>query len=236
MIEGMYTAAAGMAAQQRATEALANDIANLSTPGYKAVKVRFRDLLEERGAPGVTSGAGATADVSGRAWTQGTLYDTERPLDLAIDGPGFFTVRRADGGAALTRNGSFQLDGRGRLATSDGDLVLPGVTVPRGTDVTQLRIDAEGTARLGGTVVGRADVVDVPVRDALRAAGGGLFEAGAASGDPRPATGARVQQARLEASNASVLQLVGGQRTFQFLARVIKVQDEVLATANRIRP
>ena len=94
MLEGMYAAAAGMAAQQRATEALANDIANPETPGY--LRVQFRDLLYSLEPSGISSGAGATAELAGRSWGQGTLYHTGRPLDLAIEG-GFFGVRRANG-------------------------------------------------------------------------------------------------------------------------------------------
>lgn len=236
MLEGLYAAAAGMAAQQRASEALANDIANLETPGYKTVRVQFRDLLYSREPSGASSGAGAAAELAGRSWDQGTLYDTGRPLDLAIEGGGFFEVRRANGASALTRNGAFGLDSRGRLTTADGELLVPGVTVPRGADVTQLTIGADGTATVGQTVVGRIRLVDVPARDRLLSVGSGRFEPTAASGALRPASSARVRHGQLEASNASPLELVGGQRTFQFLSRVVQAQDEMLATANKLRP
>src|SRR4051812_44284056 len=123
MLEGLYSAAAGMAAQQQRMDALANDVANANTNGYKRTRVAFRDLLYAPDATGtVRSGAGAAASIVGRAFAQGAPQDTGNPLDLAITGDGFLRVRRADGSTALTRDGALRLDTRGRLATQQGDL------------------------------------------------------------------------------------------------------------------
>src|SRR3954468_11230401 len=96
---GIYSAAAGMAAQQSRLDAIANDLANTSTTGYKAERVGFRDLLDGAGS--------ATVDL-GRTLAQGVMQPSDDPLSVAIEGPGFFQVRRQDGSNALTRNGQFQ--------------------------------------------------------------------------------------------------------------------------------
>src|SRR5919202_2024403 len=122
MLEGLDAAAAGMAAQQTRLDAVANDLANANTTGYKHVRVGFRDLLYDRagrpGAAGVQVGAGAAAVDAGRGFEQGALQRTDRPLDVALQGPGFLRVRLADGRDALTRDGALHVDGARRLSTA----------------------------------------------------------------------------------------------------------------------
>src|SRR3954470_12020791 len=134
MVEGLHSAAAGMAAQQARLDAVANDLANANTTGYKHVRVGFVDLLYQgtgrSSASGVREGAGARAVDAGRGWEQGALQRTDRTLDVALQGPGFLRVRLADGREALTREASLHVDGTGRLATSTGQLVDPRITVP----------------------------------------------------------------------------------------------------------
>ena len=104
MADGIYAAAAGMAAQQTRMDAIANDLANADTPGYKSERVAFKDLVYGREG-NVAVGSGAAAIDAGRSTTQGTVSDSTDPLDLAIDGPGFFQIRRPDGTVGLTRDG-----------------------------------------------------------------------------------------------------------------------------------
>src|SRR4051794_18534167 len=129
MLEGLYSAASGMAAQQQRMESLADDVSNVSTSGYKHQRTAFRDLVygeAGRGANrGVQRGSGAAASYMGRGFAQGDLRQTDQPLDLAIDGPGFFRVRRADGSVGLTRDGSFHPDANGRLVNSGGARLEP---------------------------------------------------------------------------------------------------------------
>src|SRR3712207_3605808 len=108
MLEGLYTAAAGMAAQQQRMDALSNDVANVNTAGYKRVRIGFRDLVYQQDGPsGVRTGSGAAATQIGRGNEQGSFQQTGEPFDLAIAGEGYFQVRRANTGEiALTRNGS----------------------------------------------------------------------------------------------------------------------------------
>ena len=136
MLEGMYTAAAGMAAQQSRLDAVANDLANASTTGYKSVRMAYRDLAYTAGAPGATTalrvGSGAAAAMIGRNDAQGASQETGRSLDVAIQGPGFIQVK--DGAKrSLTRDGNLRIDTQGRLAMQDGALLEPPVTVPKGT-------------------------------------------------------------------------------------------------------
>src|SRR3954471_10668703 len=131
MLEGLYSAAAGMAAQQQRIDSVANDLANVDTNGYKRTRVAFRDLLYVRDASGnVRSGAGTAATTLGRGFSEGLARETGNPLDVAIQGEGFLRVQRADGTQALTRDGGLRIDTRGRLTTQQGDLVQPPVTVP----------------------------------------------------------------------------------------------------------
>src|SRR3954453_23703927 len=111
MLEGLYSAAAGMQAQQQRMDTVANDLANVNTNGYKKERVAFRDLLYVNDASGnVRSGAGAAAPTIGRGFSRGAVRETGNPLDLAIENGGFIQVRRADGTNALTRDGAPRLD------------------------------------------------------------------------------------------------------------------------------
>jgi flagellar basal-body rod protein FlgG len=245
MLEGLYSAAAGMAAQQQRIDGVANDLANSSTTGYKHVRVGFRDLLyraQGGGAgPTVLAGAGAAAGIVGRSHEQGALQTTDQPLDIAIQGAGFLQVKRPDGSLALTRDGSLRLDADGRLTTQDGNLVQPPISVPRGTTPDQLSIAADGTVRVGsGRPLGRIELVDVPAPDGLQALGGNLFAATAQSGQPRPAgNGSSLRQGELEASNVDVgdamVDMIDAQRSFQLASKAIQMQDQMLEIANQVK-
>src|SRR6185312_15583551 len=149
MIEGLNSAAAGMAAQQQRLDSVANDLANANTTGYKHGRVGFRDLIyEQAGRPaaaGVRTGHGSAAVDAGKSFGQGALQRTDRPLDVAIQGEGFLRVRLANGQEALTRDGNLQIDGLGRLATNTGALVQPGITIPKGTPEDRVAIAGDGT-------------------------------------------------------------------------------------------
>jgi flagellar basal-body rod protein FlgG len=247
MLEGLYSAAAGMAAQQQRLDGVANDLANSSTTGYKHVRVGFRDLLYSAqggvggAGPTVMAGAGAAAGFIGRSQGQGALQTTDQPLDLAIQGPGFFQVRRADGSLALTRDGSLRLDSQGRLTTNDGLIVQPEITVPRGTSADQLSIAGDGTVRVGaGRALGRIELVTVPAPDGLQSLGGNLFAANAQSGQPIGAgNDTTLRQGALEGSNVDVgdamVDMIDAQRSFQLASKAIQMQDQMLEIANQVK-
>jgi flagellar basal-body rod protein FlgG len=240
MLEGLYSAASGMVAQQDRMDALANDIANVSTPGYKHVRVGFRDLLYSRDAGGrVAHGAGAAATLQGRALGQGALRETGRALDVAIQGDGFLQVRRPDGTLALTRDGSLRADARGRLSTAQGDLLEPPVTLPPGVSEADVSVAADGTVLAGNRRLGRLQLVTVTAPQGLRADGESLFVATAASGAPRPVAGASLVQGALEASNVdlgdAMVDMMDAQRSFQLASRAVQTQDQMLQIANGLR-
>ena len=242
MLEGMYSAAAGMAAQQQRLDALSNDLANSGTTGYKKLRVAFRDLVytptSGGAAPGVQEGAGAAATLVGRGAAQGSLQRTDRPLDVALQGPGFLQVRRADGAQVLTRDGALQLDRQGRLVTARGEQT--GVTVPPGTNEGDIAIAADGTVTAAGRAAGRLAVVTVGSTDGLRALGDKTFATTAATGPAGAAGGAtRLDQGALEQSNVDVAdamaEMIETQRSFELASRAIKVHDQLLEIANGVK-
>src|SRR3954470_19786535 len=137
MLEGLRTSAAGMLAQQQKLDAVANDLANANTSGYKRLRVGFSDLLYERGGRPTTSdkaqfGNGARIVHNGRMFEQGNLQDTGDPLNVGIEGEGFLKVKLSDGRQALTRDGDLHIDANGRMVTSFGGFVQPQITIPKG--------------------------------------------------------------------------------------------------------
>src|SRR6202008_4258345 len=165
MLEGLRTAAAGMAAQQQRLDAVANDLANANTTGYKHTRVGFRGLVYDQtgrsSAQGVRTGSGAAAVDAGRAWGQGSLRATERSLDVAIQGEGFLRVCLNDGRDALTRDGGLHVDGNRRLVTSTGAMLQPAMTVPEGVAEDEISIGRDGTVLAAGRRIGRLDLVTV---------------------------------------------------------------------------
>jgi flagellar basal-body rod protein FlgG len=242
MLEGLYTAAAGMAAQQQRMDALSNDVANTNTAGYKRVRIGFRDLVYQQSsaAGGVRTGSGAAAVQIGRGYQQGALQQTGQPFDLAIEGDGYFQVRRSSTGQiALTRNGSFQVDASGQLVTAQGDRLVPPVQVPRGVDPTSVTIGPDGTVSTGGRRIGQVQLVTVPAPTGLAAAGDGYYTVTAASGGTRPATTARIQQGVLEASNVdladAMVDMMDAQRSYAMASKAIHMQDQMMEIANGVK-
>lgn len=238
MPNGIYSAAAGMAAQQSRLDAIANDLANSSTAGYKSQRIGFRDLLYGSDQ-GVAVGSGAAAIDIGRSLAQGTFEPSEDPLAVAIEGPGFFQVRRADGTTALTRSGQFQLDANGSLVTITGEQLVPPIKVPAGTQPEKISIGQDGAVTVAGTPVGRITLVTVPAPTSLQPVGSSLFAPTQASGGVVPATAARLRQNQLEASNVSVANamtdMLDAQQSFQLASRAIQTQDHLLQVANELK-
>jgi flagellar basal-body rod protein FlgG len=240
MLEGLYSAAAGMAAQQQRMDTLANDVADVNTTGYKHTRVAFRDLLYTQDRAGVvSSGAGAAATTIGRGFGQGALRETGNKLDVAIEGDGFLQVRRADGTTALTRDGSLRLDPNGRLTTQRGELLQPAITVPAGTSEADVRIADDGTVSAGNRQLGRIQLVTVRAPQALQSAGDSLFVATAASGPAQALPTGRVVQGALESSNVdmadAMTQMMESQRSFQMASKAVQMQDQILQIANGVK-
>jgi flagellar basal-body rod protein FlgG len=241
MLEGLNSAAAGMAAQQQRLDAVANDLANANTTGYKHQRVGFRDLVYDQvgrsAATGVRVGAGAAAVDAGRAFGQGALQRTDRPLDVAIQGEGFLRVRLPDGRAALTRDGGLQVDGTRRLVTASGALVQPQITIPEGVAEEDIAIGPDGTVLAAGRRVGRLEVVTVRSLQGLVPAGDNAFVAtGPVVAAPRETV---LTQGALESSNTDVSEamvaMIESQRAYQLASKAISTADEMMGIANGVK-
>jgi flagellar basal-body rod protein FlgG len=243
MVEGLYTAAAGMAAQQLKLDAIGNDLANLSTNGYESERVAFSDLLYnpvQMAGTNTVTGAGARAGQLGRSPQQGALVETGRPLDLAIEGNGYLLVSGPGGQPALTRNGALGVDASGAITTAEGNLLRPPITLPKGVAASELRIAPDGTVTAAGRTLGRIGLVTVPAPDRLLAGGGGLLIPTAASGAAAPAGAARIRQGALEQSNVNLgremSELVTTERSFQLTSSAIQTESQMMSIANQLRP
>ena len=242
MLEGLYSAASGMEAQQQQFNAISNDIANIDTPGYQSTIVGFHDLLYSNGGYGsnVPTGAGAEAQVVGYDQSEGAIEQTGQPLDVAINGSGYLEVRRQDGTIGLTRDGSMQLNEKRQLTTQTGMLVQPPITIPSGVDISQVSISANGTVQAAGKTLGKLSLVDVPAASGLVADGEGVFSATAASGAIVPAKNATLQQGALEGSNVNLgdemAKMETAQQEYQMSSQAVQYQAQMLQIADQIKP
>ena len=255
------TAATGMLAQQLNVEVIANNIANLNTTGFKRQRAEFQDLLYQNfnqiGADtsdtgtieptGVQVGTGVQTSAVYRIVEQGGITITENPLDLAIDGRGYFEVELPSGETAYTRAGAFQLSPNGEIVTSDGYIVQPGINVP--PDATSISINPSGQVfvaidgQVAPSQVGQFNVTTFPNAAGLEAIGGNLFLETPSSGSPTTGQAGNlgfglILQGSLENSNVNVVQeitsLITAQRAYEMNAQVIEAADEMAQTATNI--
>lgn len=242
MLEGLYSAAAGMSAQQEQLDAIGNDLANASTTGYKAERVAFSDLLYSNvnmAGSASSAGAGAKAQVIGHSPQQGAIKETGNPLDLAIEGEGFFQITR-NGKPALTRNGNFSVDANGTIVDSEGDPLAPPIKLAAGTKPSEVGIAPDGTVTAAKKALGQIKLATVASPDQLQSSGSGTFTPTAASGALKPATTAKIHQGALEQSNVDMARemalMVSTQRAFQMGSTAIQTESQMMAIANQLRP
>jgi flagellar basal-body rod protein FlgG len=257
MIRALYTAATGMNAQETNIDVIANNLANVNTTGFKKGRAEFQDLMyqyqTEPGAQssqtsvnpsGVQIGLGVKTIAVQKMFGQGDSVNTGAPLDVAIEGDGFFQVIKPDGTFAYTRSGSFQLDQNGSLVTSDGYQVGPGITIPN--DAQAITIGEDGTVSVrqpgnaAAQAVGQLTAVRFPNNAGLRAVGRNQFEETVSSGAPiialfqQPGFG-RLNQGFLESSNVSVVSevvnMITAQRAYEANSKGISTSDEMLSLA-----
>ncbi len=259
MFRALYTAASGMIAQQLNLDNIANNLANASTSGFRQRRLQFHDLLYQNVvmpgaastqqttvAAGLQIGLGTRAIASEIIQRQGEFDSTGNPLDLTIQGPGFFQVTQPNGEIAYTRSGAFHTDGQGNLVTADGSALEPAITIP--PNATSITIGADGTVSV--TQPGQTDAQQVgAIQLALFANPGGLnsigknlFLATTASGDPVIGTPGgsegigSLAQGFLENSNVNVveefIQMIMAQRSYESNSRVVRAADEMLQQLN----
>ncbi len=260
MIRALKTAATGMHAQQLNVDNIANNLANINTTGFKRSKVEFQDLFyQTTRAPGRISsqgveapasleiGYGTTPVATQRIFSQGEILPTGNPLDLAINGDGFFRILLADGTYAYTRDGAFKISGDGRIVTSDGEPIDPEISIPEGTTGIVIARDGTVSVTVGNETepqeVGRIEIVRFVNPAGLKAIGRNLLVATPASGDPIPGTpglegNGEIYQGYLETSNVEIVEemvnMIVAQRAYEINSKAIKTADEMLATVNNL--
>ena len=238
MANGIYAAAAGIAAQQTRIDAITNDLANSDTPGYKSERIGFEDLLygSEGGVP---VGSGSTAIDLGPSTTAGPIDASDNPLSVAISGSGYLQFRRSTGGIGLSRDGDLEIDATGSLVASTGEQLVPPVKVPIGTDPSDVAIGSDGTVSVRGRTMGKIQVVDVGVPTALQPVGSNMLAVTAASGRATPVKNPGLEQGQTEGSNVNVdeamTDLLDAQQNYTLLSHAISTQDQLLQIANQLR-
>jgi flagellar basal-body rod protein FlgG len=230
-----------MAAQQQRIDAVSNDIANVSTTGYKRTRLSFRDLAYAAQSTGndVRAGAGAATAWASRSETAGSIEETGQPFDVAIVGDGFLQIRRPDGQTALTRSGSLRMDADRQLVTVNGDRLVPPVEIPADVAASDVSIGPDGAVTApGGRALGQITLRDVPAPAGLQDIGGSVSIPTQASGAVRNATGT-LQQGALERSNVDMAEamtnLVEAQRSYSMASRALQTQDQLMEIANGVK-
>jgi len=254
-------AGTGMQAQQTNVEVISNNIANMTTTGFKRERAEFQDLIYQNlimpGAAatqqttvvaGLQVGLGTRSAASEVIQQQGDFSQTGNPLDLTIQGQGFFQVLLPDGQTAYTRAGSFHLDGQGNLVSQDGDPVQPSIAIPTGA--TSVTVGSDGTVSVtlaGQTAAQQVGSLQLALFNnpgGLNSTGSNLFLATTASGNPivGPPGGSEglgsIVQGMLEQSNVSVVtefvNMIVAQRSYEASSRVVNAADQMLQTINNL--
>ncbi len=250
MMNALYSAATGMMAQQTSMDVVANNLANATTTGYKRDRMDLVDLEYQAfrlptGTDGQV-GLGAAPGQIAKEHAQGSIQNTGRGMDVAIQGEGFFQVTRADGSLAYTRAGNLQIDANGRITLPTGDTLQPRIDVPAGASEVTIGAGGDVSAIVNGAVtkIGNLEVVMFANPAGLQAAGDNLFTSSVNSGQPdpgTPGTGGRgmLSQGFLEASNVNVgtemISLIVTQRAFEASSKVVSASDEMMGMANGLR-
>lgn len=261
MNRALRTAATGMVGQQMNVDIIANNLANVNTTGFKKSRPEFQDLMYQTlRTTGATAGAGirqpmevqvgngAVPVATPKDFTQGDIAPTNNPLDVAIQGEGFFQIRRPDGTFAYTRDGTLKMSSDGMLVTAQGYIVEPGLSLPGET--TSVSIARDGT--IEATAVGDAAPVKVGQVElakfvnpaGLHAVGNNLFVETPASGAPMTGGAGsegfgELHQGYLESSNVDVVEemvsMIVAQRAYEINSKTIKTVEDMLSMANNLK-
>jgi flagellar basal-body rod protein FlgG len=262
MIRALYSAASGMTAQQLNVDNIANNLANASTVGYKSRRAQFQDLLyQSLIQPGSSAGqttivpAGLQIGLGTRTssneiiFQQGAFSSTNNPLDVVIQGRGFFQVQQPNGGAiAYTRAGNFQLDATGSVVTSNGDQIIPQITIP--ATAQSINIATDGTVsfvlpgQTAAQIAGQITLANFQNPAGLNSIGQSMYLPTDASGDAivGPPGGTEghgsLIQGFVEQSNVSVvdefINLITSQRAYEANSKVVKAADDMYSQVNNL--
>jgi flagellar basal-body rod protein FlgG len=255
MFRALYTAASGMTAQQLNLDNVANNLANSSTTGFRRRRVQFEDLLYQNLimpgaaatqqttiAAGLQVGLGTRTSSSEIIQLQGNFSATGNPLDLTVQGEGFFQVTLPNGENAYTRSGAFHLDAQGNVVTADGTPLSPAITIP--PNATSITVGSDGTVsvttpgQIAAQQVGTIQLALFPNAGGLNSVGQNLFLATSASGDPIVGTPGgseglgTIEQGYVEQSNVDVVEefiaMILAQRSYEANSRVVQAADQML--------
>jgi len=260
MLRALYTAASGMEAQQLNIDTIAHNLANINTSGFKRRRAQFQDLLyqniRQAGASntstteipvGLQIGLGTKPVATEMNFTQGDFAATNNPLDMVIQGQGFFQIRQVNGQIAYTRSGNFHLNRDGNLVTSEGDLLDPQITIPQ--DQISITIGSDGTVSVmqaGQTQpqqVGKIEIANFQNPAGLQNIGKNLFLPTQASGEPITGTPGEnglgtLLSGFVEQSNVSVVEemvnMIVSQRAYEANSKVIRTADDMFTQANNV--
>ncbi|MBN1164364.1 MAG: flagellar basal-body rod protein FlgG [Candidatus Krumholzibacteriota bacterium] len=261
MIRALSTASSGMQSQQIYIDNIANNLANVNTPGFKKTRVEFHDLLYEKigpvGASRLTGtaepafsqvGHGVRLAATTRIYSQGSSMSTENPLDIMIDGDGFIQVLLPDGTYAYTRDGTLKLDSEGNVVTSAGFRIEPTLVLPRETSEFLVSGDGMVSVLLQSeeepTDLGRMEIVRFQNPAGLKSIGHNLFTPTLSSGDPilgNPGEEGMglLQMGFLEMSNVSVIEemigMITAQRAYEINSKAVKSAEEMLGIAANLK-
>lgn len=262
-MKALAIAATGMSAQQLNLEVIANNIANMNTTAFKRARAEFTDLLYQadrlQGVPnrggedvvpeGARLGLGVRTAAIRKLHEQGSLTGTDNPLDVALDGRGWFQITGPDGEALYTRAGSFNKNDEGRLVTLDGYMVEPAIVFPDETVEVTINESGQVYAKVDGELqpreLGQLALASFANDAGLEPVGGNLFRETTASGAPVDGVGGDpgfgiVRQNYLESANVDpvkeITELITAQRGYEMNSKVIKAADEMAGTvSNGIR-
>lgn len=254
--------ATGMYAQQMNVEVISNNIANMSTTGYKRQRPEFQDLLYQNiRRPGAISstagnvmpsglqlGAGVKLDAISRIHTQGAMDITDNELDIAINGEGFFQIEMPDGTVAYSRDGTFGVNGDGEIVTKEGYLLQPGLTIPQDTVKITVNTNGEVWVKIDGQVdeqnLGQINLTRFINPAGLESIGRNMYLETTASGDPLEGIPGEegyggLKQGVLELSNVNIVneitKMITAQRAYEMNSKVISTSDEMLGTISNLR-
>ena len=260
MDSGYYAACTALVSRTEALDTIANNLANSSTTGFRQLRLEFQDMVYQNlvtpGAAqsqstvsaGLQIGLGTKSAATEVIMTQGSLNQTSNPLDVAIEGTGFFQVQRPDGTIAYTRAGQFQLNNQGTVVTSDGDPVIPTITIPANATAVTITQYGVVNATLAGqqnpSQLGQLQLATFPNPGGLESMGSNLLQTTLSSGDPVLGNPGgteglgTLQQGYLENSNVDVVtmfvQMVLAQRAYESNSKVIKAADDMYSQVNNM--
>lgn len=261
MLKSLYTASTGMKAQQTNMDVISNNMANVSTTGFKKSRAEFEDLLyqtvKEPGAAtgansvspnGVQVGLGVRTSSVQKDFAFGSPKITKNPLDLQIEGAGFFPVQMPDGQIAYTRDGTFSKDGSGRVVDRNGNVLQPEIVIPQNSTAIEVTPDGRVAVISGGSNVpqgiGQIQLVNFVNPAGLKSIGRNLYVPSNASGLPNQAFPGQnglgaLAQGQLESSNVNIVDemvnMITAQRSFETNSKVIQAADQMLQQLNGLR-